>query len=271
MKTAPSPKNCFNFLISFQGKLPSPRSDHVATTDWSGKDVIVFGGGSHANCFNEILKFEVSQPKWKTMSAPTMVPSPRAGHSSAVLGSRVKNVMIYIQSGCSVFGLKFVFKSHIILRVFESAVVHMWRRKQCPGPVRSACSGHLHVCLALDSVGRRWWCCCQDCCWRGRSDAFIDWPSKWPVFWYLDCIWGLQWSLQVALFKRQTFHVYKLYNVGSISFSRFSSPSYNHAIGCHFHNYSLILKRCVLCKAVTKFTFWKSWKECHWNRITKRS
>jgi hypothetical protein len=41
------------FALYFRGTPPSPRSDHAATCH-ADQYLFIFGGGSHATCFNDL-------------------------------------------------------------------------------------------------------------------------------------------------------------------------------------------------------------------------
>lgn len=68
------------------GAPPEPRSSHTAVT-YMERYIVIFGGGSVANCYNDIVILDTQTMSWirPAMSGP--VPPIRAGHASAVLGS----------------------------------------------------------------------------------------------------------------------------------------------------------------------------------------
>lgn len=70
-----------------QTHLPSPRSVHVGTS-YLDRYLLYFGGGSVASCFDDLVVFDTQQRKWHVPVVTGRKPSPRAGHSSAVLGDR---------------------------------------------------------------------------------------------------------------------------------------------------------------------------------------
>eukprot|EP00210_Caulerpa_lentillifera_P004867 g4645.t1 len=67
-----------------QTRLPMPRSAHVATT-YLDRYILYFGGGSVASCFDDLVVFDTQRRKWHVPTVTGRKPSPRAGHSAAVL------------------------------------------------------------------------------------------------------------------------------------------------------------------------------------------
>ncbi len=68
------------------GVPPEPRSSHSAVT-YLDRYIIMFGGGSVANCYNDLVVLDTQTMSWirPTVSGP--IPPVRAGHACAVLGS----------------------------------------------------------------------------------------------------------------------------------------------------------------------------------------
>lgn len=71
-------------LTTSQNQLPTPRSAHVGTT-YLDRYILYFGGGSVASCFDDLVVFDTQRLKWHVPIVTGRKPSPRAGHSAAVL------------------------------------------------------------------------------------------------------------------------------------------------------------------------------------------
>lgn len=69
-----------------KGKAPSARSAHVATA-CGDRLVIIYGGGSMANCFNDLHILDTKSMAWIKTTMKGRLPSPRAGHTGGVLGN----------------------------------------------------------------------------------------------------------------------------------------------------------------------------------------
>lgn len=69
-----------------QGNSPQPRSSHTAVCH-QGRYILIFGGGSIANCFNDLAVLDTQTMTWIRPEMIGPVPPVRAGHASAVLGS----------------------------------------------------------------------------------------------------------------------------------------------------------------------------------------
>ncbi|KAG7671615.1 putative Acyl-CoA-binding domain-containing protein 5 [Nannochloris sp. 'desiccata'] len=65
---------------------PKARSQHTSCS-FRNRYIIIFGGGSVANCFNDLLVLDTQTMEWSCPSAEGPVPPPRAGHAAAVLGT----------------------------------------------------------------------------------------------------------------------------------------------------------------------------------------
>lgn len=68
------------------GVPPSPRSAHSACT-YRGRFLIVFGGGSVATCYDDLVILDTQTLEWFTPEVDGHLPPARAGHAAAVLGS----------------------------------------------------------------------------------------------------------------------------------------------------------------------------------------
>eukprot|EP00899_Mesostigma_viride_P010163 jgi/Mesvir1/19148/Mv01171-RA.1 len=68
-----------------KGVGPSPRSDHLATA-YGSRYMLVFGGGSHTFCFNDLHLLDILTMSWLTPVCKGPPPRPRAGHAGAVIG-----------------------------------------------------------------------------------------------------------------------------------------------------------------------------------------
>ena len=68
------------------GEPPMPRSSHSAVT-YLERYIVIFGGGSVANCYNDLFVLDTQTMMWLCPEISGPVPPERAGHASAVLGS----------------------------------------------------------------------------------------------------------------------------------------------------------------------------------------
>ncbi|KAL8155513.1 acyl-CoA-binding domain-containing protein 4-like isoform X1 [Apium graveolens] len=71
--------------IDTLGLPPSPRSDHAAAVH-AERYLLIFGGGSHATCFNDLHVLDLQTMEWSRPTQQGEVPSPRAGHAGATVG-----------------------------------------------------------------------------------------------------------------------------------------------------------------------------------------
>ncbi|KAG6434149.1 hypothetical protein SASPL_105771 [Salvia splendens] len=67
------------------GVSPSPRSDHAAAVH-ADCYLLIFGGGSHATCFNDLHVLNLQTMEWLRPTQQGEIPSPRAGHAGVTLG-----------------------------------------------------------------------------------------------------------------------------------------------------------------------------------------
>ncbi|XP_004230218.1 acyl-CoA-binding domain-containing protein 4 [Solanum lycopersicum] len=67
------------------GVAPSPRSDHAAAVH-AERYLLIFGGGSHATCFNDLHVLDLQTMEWSTPTQQGEIPSPRAGHAGVTVG-----------------------------------------------------------------------------------------------------------------------------------------------------------------------------------------
>ncbi|CDP19491.1 unnamed protein product [Coffea canephora] len=67
------------------GVPPSPRSDHVAAIH-ADRYFFVFGGCSHATCFNDLHVLDLQNKEWSRPAQKGEIPSPRAGHAGVTVG-----------------------------------------------------------------------------------------------------------------------------------------------------------------------------------------
>jgi N-acetylneuraminic acid mutarotase len=67
------------------GTPPSPRSDHAAACH-ADRYLLIFGGGSHATCFNDLHVLDLQTMEWSRPKQQGLTPSPRAGHAGATIG-----------------------------------------------------------------------------------------------------------------------------------------------------------------------------------------
>ncbi|XP_019187821.1 PREDICTED: acyl-CoA-binding domain-containing protein 4-like isoform X2 [Ipomoea nil] len=71
--------------IDTLGVSPSPRSDHAAAVH-AERYLLIFGGGSHATCFNDLHVLDLQTMEWSRPTQQGEIPSPRAGHAGATVG-----------------------------------------------------------------------------------------------------------------------------------------------------------------------------------------
>ncbi|MBA0751951.1 hypothetical protein Gogos_000837, partial [Gossypium gossypioides] len=71
--------------IDAVGAPPSPRADHAAAIH-AERYLLVFGGGSHATCFNDLHVFDLQAMEWSRPTQQGEIPTPRAGHASVTVG-----------------------------------------------------------------------------------------------------------------------------------------------------------------------------------------
>ncbi|CAA0823222.1 Acyl-CoA-binding domain-containing protein 4 [Striga hermonthica] len=67
------------------GVPPSPRSDHTAAVH-ADRYLLIFGGGSHATCFNDLHVLDLQTMEWSRPTQQGEIPSPRAGHAGVTIG-----------------------------------------------------------------------------------------------------------------------------------------------------------------------------------------
>ncbi|KAK6121125.1 hypothetical protein DH2020_045113 [Rehmannia glutinosa] len=67
------------------GVPPSPRSDHAAAVH-ADRYLLIFGGGSHATCFNDLHVLDLQTMEWSRPTQQGEIPSPRAGHAGVTIG-----------------------------------------------------------------------------------------------------------------------------------------------------------------------------------------
>ncbi|PKA54912.1 Acyl-CoA-binding domain-containing protein 4 [Apostasia shenzhenica] len=67
------------------GTPPSPRSDHAAACH-AERYLLIFGGGSHATCFNDLHVLDLQTMEWSRPKQQGVTPGPRAGHAGITVG-----------------------------------------------------------------------------------------------------------------------------------------------------------------------------------------
>nr|ASZ85169.1 acyl-CoA-binding domain-containing protein 5 [Selenicereus monacanthus] len=67
------------------GVPPSPRSDHAAAVH-AERYLLIFGGGSHATCFNDLHVLDLQAMEWSRPTQQGDIPSARAGHAGVTIG-----------------------------------------------------------------------------------------------------------------------------------------------------------------------------------------
>ncbi|WCJ43121.1 Acyl-CoA-binding domain-containing protein 4 [Euphorbia peplus] len=71
--------------IDAVGVPPSPRSDHAAAVH-AERYLLIFGGGSHATCFNDLHVLDLQAMEWTRPTQQGEIPSARAGHAGVTVG-----------------------------------------------------------------------------------------------------------------------------------------------------------------------------------------
>lgn len=71
--------------IDAVGVPPSPRSDHAAAVH-AERYLLIFGGGSHATCFNDLHVLDLQAMEWSRPKQQGDIPRPRAGHAGVTVG-----------------------------------------------------------------------------------------------------------------------------------------------------------------------------------------
>ncbi|XP_062144005.1 acyl-CoA-binding domain-containing protein 4 [Alnus glutinosa] len=71
--------------IDAVGVPPSPRSDHAAAVH-AERYLLIFGGGSHATCFNDLHVLDLQTMEWSRPMQQGEIPTPRAGHAGVTVG-----------------------------------------------------------------------------------------------------------------------------------------------------------------------------------------
>ncbi|KAF2561669.1 hypothetical protein F2Q70_00018611, partial [Brassica cretica] len=71
--------------IDAVGSPPSPRSDHAAAVH-AERYLLIFGGGSHTNCFSDLHVLDLQTMEWSRHAQQGEAPTPRAGHAGVTIG-----------------------------------------------------------------------------------------------------------------------------------------------------------------------------------------
>ena len=69
-----------------EGAQPSARSGHSALA-FRNRYILIFGGGTVANCFNDLVVLDTQTMEWIVPETEGSIPPPRAGHAAAILGT----------------------------------------------------------------------------------------------------------------------------------------------------------------------------------------
>ncbi|XP_018433399.2 acyl-CoA-binding domain-containing protein 4-like isoform X2 [Raphanus sativus] len=67
------------------GASPSPRSDHAAAVH-AERYLLIFGGGSHAICFEDLHVLDLQTMEWSRPAQQGDAPTPRSGHAGVTIG-----------------------------------------------------------------------------------------------------------------------------------------------------------------------------------------
>lgn len=71
--------------IEAVGTPPAPRSDHTAAVHLD-RYLLVFGGGSHSTCFNDLHVLDLQTMEWSQPQLQGHLLTPRAGHAGVTIG-----------------------------------------------------------------------------------------------------------------------------------------------------------------------------------------
>ncbi|XP_054819934.1 acyl-CoA-binding domain-containing protein 4-like [Prosopis cineraria] len=71
--------------IEAAGAPPSPRSDHAAAVH-AERYLLIFGGGSHATCYNDLHVLDLEALEWSRPAQLGEIPTPRSGHAGVTVG-----------------------------------------------------------------------------------------------------------------------------------------------------------------------------------------
>ncbi|XP_010421591.1 PREDICTED: acyl-CoA-binding domain-containing protein 5 [Camelina sativa] len=71
--------------IDVLGSPPTPRSDHAAAVH-AERYLLIFGGGSHATCFDDLHVLDLQTMEWSKHTQQGEAPTPRAGHAGVTIG-----------------------------------------------------------------------------------------------------------------------------------------------------------------------------------------
>ncbi|KAL8171744.1 hypothetical protein V2J09_023548 [Rumex salicifolius] len=71
--------------IDTVGVPPAPRSDHAAAVHVD-RYLLIYGGGSHATCFNDLHVLDLQAMEWSRPVQQGDIPSPRSGHAGVTIG-----------------------------------------------------------------------------------------------------------------------------------------------------------------------------------------
>lgn len=71
--------------IEAVGLPPAPRSDHTAAVHLD-RYLLVFGGGSHSTCFNDLHVLDLQTMEWSQPQLQGHLVTPRAGHAGVTVG-----------------------------------------------------------------------------------------------------------------------------------------------------------------------------------------
>ncbi|AED93708.1 acyl-CoA binding protein 5 [Arabidopsis thaliana] len=71
--------------IDAVGSPPTPRSDHAAAVH-AERYLLIFGGGSHATCFDDLHVLDLQTMEWSRHTQQGDAPTPRAGHAGVTIG-----------------------------------------------------------------------------------------------------------------------------------------------------------------------------------------
>ncbi|KAK4476702.1 hypothetical protein RD792_015862 [Penstemon davidsonii] len=107
--------------IDTLGVPPSPRSDHAAAVH-ADHYLLIFGGGSHATCFNDLHVLDLQTMEWSRPTQQGEIPSPRAGHAGVTVGEN----WFIAGGGNNTSGVKLI--HNLVIDIGNSITLILWQK-----------------------------------------------------------------------------------------------------------------------------------------------
>eukprot|EP00850_Spirogloea_muscicola_P015319 SM000116S24240 [mRNA] locus=s116:223620:228918:- [translate_table: standard] len=126
--------------VETKGTRPPPRSDHAATLH-NDRYLLVFGGGSHSNCYNDLHILDLETMEWSQPQQDGALPSPRAGHA----GIKVDDKWYVIGGGDN--------KSGVAGTAVLDLTSMQWSKVTVPNPKSAIASEGLSVSFLQEDGG----------------------------------------------------------------------------------------------------------------------